>query len=90
MLALSAIHRGHVFKLRLLNTAFISLLPKKLEATQVKDFWPISLIHNMAKLVTKVLANRLAPLLPSLVATNQSAFVKGRNIQDKFFLSNKW
>jgi hypothetical protein len=84
MSALSAIHRGHVLKFRLLNTAFISLLPKKLEATQVKDFRPISLIHSVAKLVTKVLANRLAPLLPSLVATNKSPFVKGRNIQDNF------
>lgn len=84
MLAFSAIHRGHVFKFRLLNTAFISLLPKKLEATQVKDFRPISLIHSVAKLVTKVLANRLSPVLPSLVATNHSAFIKGRNIQDRF------
>ncbi|WVZ90185.1 LOW QUALITY PROTEIN: hypothetical protein U9M48_036512, partial [Paspalum notatum var. saurae] len=52
---------------RLLNTAFITLLPKKVDAIQVKEFRPISLIHSVAKLVTKVLANRLAPLLPTLM-----------------------
>ena len=67
MLALEAIQRGHVFKFKLLNTAFITLLPK--------DFRPISLIHSFAKLVTKVMANRLVPLLPTLVPSNQSAFV---------------
>lgn len=53
-----------------------------MDALHVKDYRPISLIHSFAKLVTKVLANRLAPLLPSMVSTNQSAFVRGRNIHD--------
>jgi len=86
MRALDAIYRGHVFKFRLLYSAFIALLPKKLDAVEVKDFRPTSLIHNFAKLVTKIMANRLAPFLPSLVLTNQSAFVRGRNIQDNFIL----
>ena len=81
-----AIHRGHVFKFRLLNTAYVTLLPKKVDAVEVKDFRPISLIHSFAKLVTKILANRLAPLLPSLISTNQSAFVRGRKIHDNFML----
>lgn len=82
--ALEAIHHGHVFKFRLLNSAFISLLPKRLDALHVKDYRPISLIHSFAKLVTKILANRLAPLLPSLVSSNQSASIRGRSIQDNF------
>ncbi|WVZ52503.1 LOW QUALITY PROTEIN: hypothetical protein U9M48_003556 [Paspalum notatum var. saurae] len=56
------------------------------DVSLVKDYRPISLIHSFAKLVTKVLANRLAPLLPKLVSNNQSAFVRGRNIHDNFLL----
>jgi len=86
LMALDAIHRGHVFKFRLLNTAYVTLLPKKVDAVEVKDFRPISLIHSFAKLVTKILANQLAPLLPSLISANQSAFVRGRKIHDNFVL----
>ena len=35
------------------------MVPKVEGADQVKDFRPISLVHNFAKLVTKILANRL-------------------------------
>jgi hypothetical protein len=86
LMALDAIFRGHVFNFGRLNTAFITLLPKKTEAVEVKDFRPISLIHSFAKLVTKIMANRLAPLLPNLVSANQSAFVRGRSIHDNFIL----
>jgi hypothetical protein len=82
--AFAAISRGNIFIFRLLNTAFISLLPKKVDANQVKDYRPISLIHSFAKLVRKTSANRLAPVLSSLVSTTQSAFVRGRNIHDNF------
>jgi hypothetical protein len=57
MLALDAIQKGHVFKFRLLNTAFITLLPKKADPIRVKDYRLISLIHSFAKLVAKIMAN---------------------------------
>jgi hypothetical protein len=53
---------------------------------QVKDFRPISLVHSFAKLVTKILANRLAKRLTEMVSPSQSAFIKGRFIQDNFML----
>ena len=47
---------------------------------------PISVVHSFAKLVTKILANRLASKLDQLVSPNQSAFTKGRFILDNFML----
>jgi hypothetical protein len=43
-----------------LNSAFITLIPKKGGADQVKDFRPFSVVHSFAKLITKLLASRLA------------------------------
>ena len=74
---------GH---LEMLNSAYITLLPKKEEATTIRDFRPISLVHSFAKLITKILANRLAGRLDAMVSPNQSAFIKGRFIQDNFML----
>lgn len=66
--------------LYLLNDAFMVLLPKKPDPSQLGDYRPISLIHSFGKLITKCLANRLARALDGLVDKNQSAFIKGRNI----------
>jgi hypothetical protein len=57
-----------------LNNAYITLIPKVEDAEQVKDFRPISLVHNFAKLVTKLLANRLATKLQDMVSPVQSVF----------------
>jgi mannosylglycoprotein endo-beta-mannosidase len=69
-----------------LNTALLTLLPKVEGAVELKQFRPISLVHSFAKLVAKLLATRLAPQMPELVRCNQSAFIKGRCIQDNFVL----
>ncbi|KAM0851222.1 hypothetical protein ACQ4PT_052558 [Festuca glaucescens] len=69
-----------------LNEALITLLPKKDGAVELKDFRPISLVHSFARLLTKVLAQRLAPKMPDLVDCNQTAFIRGRCIQDNFML----
>jgi hypothetical protein len=70
----------------LLNSAFITLLPKIDGAALVKDFRPISLIHSFAKLVTKLMANRLVVHLNALVSPNQTTFIKRRFILDNFML----
>jgi hypothetical protein len=68
------------------NKALLTLLPKSEEASGVKDYRLISLIHIVGKLLSKVLANWLAPKLPALVHISRSAFVKGRFIQYNFKL----
>jgi hypothetical protein len=51
---------------------------------QPKDFRPVSLVHSFAKLVTKIMTNRLAGRLNEMVFLIQSGFIKGRFIQDNF------
>jgi hypothetical protein len=42
-----------------INATFISLIPKKAGAVDIKDFRPISLVGGVYKIISKVLANRL-------------------------------
>jgi retron-type reverse transcriptase len=51
---------------------------------RVTDFRPISLIHSIAKIFSKLLANKLAPQLNSLVSNCQSVFIKKRSLHDNF------
>jgi hypothetical protein len=62
MAAILTLHQGDARKLWMVNSAYITLIPKKEEAITPKDFLPISLIHSFGKLITKVMANRLAPI----------------------------
>jgi hypothetical protein len=50
----------------------------------MKDYHPISLIHIVGKLISKVLDNKLGPKLVDLVHPSQSAFIKNKFIQDNF------
>nr|GFA93888.1 RNA-directed DNA polymerase, eukaryota [Tanacetum cinerariifolium] len=64
------------------NSSFIALIPKVTDAKFVTDFRPISLIVCVYKVVTKILANRLATVISDLVSDIQSAFVASRQILD--------
>jgi hypothetical protein len=70
----------------LLNSAYTTLIPKKEDASHAKDYKPINLIHSFARLVMKILANRLANKLDNMVSKNQTAYVKERFIHDNFML----
>ena len=51
-----------------LNATFLALIPKKQNASNIRDFRPISLIGCMYKMVAKVLTNRLKIVLENLVS----------------------
>nr|GEZ50808.1 RNA-directed DNA polymerase, eukaryota [Tanacetum cinerariifolium] len=71
------------------NASFIALIPKVLDAKYVTDYRPISLIGSVYKVITKVLANRLAMVVSDLVSDTQSAFVVNHQILDGPFILNE-
>jgi hypothetical protein len=75
--------------LNLINEANIVLLPKTKDATSLSDYRPISLINSVVKIITKILANRLAPHMNSLVSHAQNAFIKKRCIHDNFIYAQR-
>jgi hypothetical protein len=86
MSVFKAVRLGRAHGFAKLNRALITLLPKKQDAAYVHDYRPISLVHCVAKLLAKTMSCRLAPVLPTVVSPNQSAFIKGRAIDDNFML----
>ena len=61
-----------------LNATFIALIPKKIDASNVRDFHPISLLGSVYKILAKVLAIRLRVVLDQLISETQNRFVGGR------------
>ncbi|KAK1685714.1 hypothetical protein QYE76_046562 [Lolium multiflorum] len=59
-------------------------VPERDGAEDILDYRPISLIHAIAKIIAKVFALRLSPLMNDLVSNAQSAFIKKRSIHDNF------
>ncbi|GAU34179.1 hypothetical protein TSUD_162800 [Trifolium subterraneum] len=68
---------------------FVTLIPKVNLPFELGDFRPISLLGCLYKLIAKVLTNRLANVMNSLIAGNQSAFIKGRNLVDGVVVVNE-
>ena len=53
-----------------LNATFITLIPKKNDASNIRDFRPISLVGSVYKILAKV--------LDQLISESQNSFVGGR------------
>jgi hypothetical protein len=65
-----------------LNNTFIVLIPKQNHPRQFSDYRPISLCNLSYKIITKIIANRIRPLLSRALAEEQLGFLKGRQILD--------
>ena len=72
-----------------LNTTAIALIPKKSEACKLGDYRPISCCNVVYKVISKIIDNRLKPILQKCVSPNQAAFLKGRSLGENVLLASE-
>ncbi|GFZ07066.1 hypothetical protein Acr_19g0000030 [Actinidia rufa] len=72
--------------LKQLNHAVIALVPKTASASRVEEFRPIACCNVIYKVISKILAARLSPILESLIDPGQSAFVPNRSMVENIYM----
>ncbi len=61
----------------------ITILPKEgKDLNGIKNWRPITLTNCDAKIITKALANRINPILETIIDPSQTAYVPGRSVMD--------
>ena len=71
--------RQHKKVLRALNATFIALIPKRENAITPDGFRPIALCNMVYKIISKEIANRLKPLLPTLISEEETGYAVGNS-----------
>eukprot|EP00253_Pinus_taeda_P025817 PITA_25817 len=69
-----------------IKSTHLALIPKDTNPQSFDRFRPISLCNVSYKIITKILANRLKTILPSIISENQGGFVPRRHITDNVIL----
>ncbi|XP_019195011.1 PREDICTED: uncharacterized protein LOC109188829 [Ipomoea nil] len=69
-----------------LNDTNVVLIPKKDVPETVADMRPIALSNVLYRIMAKVIANRMKPLMGNLISEAQSAFIPGRLITDNILI----
>lgn len=64
------------------NFTYLALIPKDSNPESFARFRPISLCNASYKILAKLLANRIKPLLKRLISGSQGGFVEGTHILD--------
>jgi hypothetical protein len=72
--------RGEVC--RPINSTFLALIPKQNRPITFSDYRPIALCNLCYKIVTKIIAKRIRPILSRSLSEEQLGFLKGRQILD--------
>lgn len=72
-----------------INVAIICLIPKGETPETLSQFRLISLCNVLSKAVTKILANRLKPIMPKLAGRCQSSFILGCSTIDNIVVAQE-
>lgn len=63
------------------------LITKIDRPTNLTEFRPIDLCSVLYKAITKIIANKVKPLLPKLIGPYQCSFIPGRQINDNIIMA---
>jgi len=72
-----------------LNANILVLIPKIPGASSMGDFRPIALANFQFKIVTKILAKRVAIICMRIISPQQRGFVRNCNISDCIILASE-
>ncbi|KAL3691489.1 hypothetical protein R1sor_005140 [Riccia sorocarpa] len=75
------------------NKGVIKLIPKEGDLMLLKSWRPISLLTTTYKIIARIIAQRLKPMLPGIVDSQQTGFVAGRSIVENVLslrLAQEW
>lgn len=67
----------------------ITLIPKKEGITKLTEFLPMSLCNVQCKITSKILVNRIRPLLGIHILETQGAFICGRRATDQIIIATE-
>ena len=73
--------------LKSINHTFITFIPKVNNPKLVSEFRHISLCNVIYKIISKVIVNRLKPILNSIISEVQSSFIADRLITDNILIA---
>ncbi|CAL1377152.1 unnamed protein product [Linum trigynum] len=71
------------------NHTWLTLIPKVDSVETMRQLRPISLYQFFYKVITKIMATRLASLLPEIVSEGQNGFIKDRQIIDNILIGHE-
>ena len=71
------------------NSNNIVLIPKINNAGTINDYRPIAIENFKFKIISKILADRLAKIMPANTSVQQRGFIKGRSIKDCICLTSE-
>ncbi|KAI0496707.1 hypothetical protein KFK09_023031 [Dendrobium nobile] len=74
---------------RTIKATAITLIPKSTNAESIGDFRPIALCNTLYKIIAKLLAERMKPIMPKIIKENQAGFIKKRISTDNVILDNE-
>lgn len=77
------------FLLKEMNLTNLVLIPKVPVPEKLSQFRPISHCNLCLKIITKILANRLKPILDQIITPHQFAFIPGHLIQDSIIVAHE-
>ncbi|XP_026384103.1 uncharacterized protein LOC113279643 [Papaver somniferum] len=79
----------HKHMLKAINHTYQVLIPEISNPKTPADYRSISLCNVSYKIISKILANRLKPLLPDIISPTQNAFVAGRHIHANIIIAHE-